>query len=570
MENTVFGAGQKMFTNPILSGFYPDPSVCRVDSNYYLVNSTFSYYPGIPVFHSRDLVHWELLGYAMDRAGQLNLDSLGVSRGIFAPAINHYRGTFYITSTVVDGGGNFVITAQDPAGPWSKPVWLPEVNGIDPSLFFDTDGKAYLVYNSIPPNNSPKYQGHRTIRIREFNTDNLGTRDEEYILVNGGTDISNEPIWIEGPHLFHLTETGKDPTGNDGYYYLIAAEGGTGYEHSEVVFRSKNVFGPYTPFEDNPILTQRDLPPDREHPITSTGHADMVRTVDGDWWATFLGCRPYEPYEKDYYNTGRETFLTPVEWIEGWPIINPDHEEVQYQYPYPVSAAEETPQSPYGGDISYTDDFETEKLDLNWMFLRTVHEEWYALNSEDGTLRIQVRPETCAGKGNPSFLGRRQQNLYCSASTRLSFSPRYDGEKAGLLIFQNGDHFYYLCKSSENGRQVVQLFRSVAEDTATGEMKLLNSRFLDDDTGDLWLKITAEGNTYSFHFATEAAQWILLRGELDASFLSTKVAGGFVGAFFALYTTSLGQPSENSAVYDWFKYEGTHPVFSKKNVKKSE
>ena len=219
----------KQYTNPILCGFYPDPSICRAGEDYYLISSTFAYFPGIPVFHSRDLVNWKLIGHVMDRAEQMNLLGFGVSRGIFAPSIDFHKGIFYITCTLVDGGGNFVVTATNPAGPWSNPEWLPEINGIDPSLFFDDDGKTYLVYNSIPPDNKSLYDGHRTIRMRSFDLQHLKVSGEEIILINGGTSLANKPRWIEGPHIIKKS----------GYYYLIAAEGGTGYDHSVVAFRSQ-------------------------------------------------------------------------------------------------------------------------------------------------------------------------------------------------------------------------------------------------------------------------------------------------------------------------------------------
>ena len=307
----------KEFTNPILAGFYPDPSICKVGEDYYLVNSTFAYFPGIPVFHSKDLVHWKLIGHVLNRPEQLNLDNAGVSRGLFAPAIRYHNGIFYVTCTLVDKGGNFVVTATNPAGPWSNPVWLRNVNGIDPSLFFDGDGKAYIVFNSDAPENKPLYSGHRTIRLREFDIEHLQASNEEHILVNGGVDITKKPVWIEGPHIFQ----------KDGFYYLCAAEGGTAEDHSEVVFRSAKIDGPYQPYEHNPILTQRDLNPHRKNPITSTGHADLIQAPNGEWWAVFLGCRPYDSLEAAYYNTGRETFMAPVTWENGWPVINPGKKE---------------------------------------------------------------------------------------------------------------------------------------------------------------------------------------------------------------------------------------------------
>jgi len=200
---------QETYLNPILAGFYPDPGITRVGEDYYLVLSTFAYFPGVPIFHSKDLVNWEQIGNVLDRPEQLDLDGLGVSKGIFAPTIEHHEGVFYMVTTLVGNGGNFVVTATDPAGPWSNPVWLPEVNGIDPSLFFDDDGKAYIIYNSDAPDNKPLYDGHRTIRMFEFDYEALKTVGQNYILVNGGVDISKKPVWIEGPHIYK----------KDGLYY---------------------------------------------------------------------------------------------------------------------------------------------------------------------------------------------------------------------------------------------------------------------------------------------------------------------------------------------------------------
>ena len=226
---------EKKFSNPILAGFYPDPSICRVEKDYYLITSTFAYFPGIPVFHSKDLVNWELIGHVLDRAEQMDTEGFGLSRGIFAPAISCQDGIFYVTCTLVDGGGNFIVTSKKPEGPYSNPVWLPEINGIDPSLYFNDDGKTYILFNSDAPENKPLYDGHRTIRMVEFDLQNLKVTGEEKILINGGTDISKKPIWIEGPYIYKRF----------GYYYLMAAEGGTAEDHSEVIFRSRHIEGPY-------------------------------------------------------------------------------------------------------------------------------------------------------------------------------------------------------------------------------------------------------------------------------------------------------------------------------------
>jgi alpha-N-arabinofuranosidase len=537
---------KKEFSNPLLMGFYPDPSVCRVGSDYYLVTSSFAYYPGIPVFHSKDLVNWELISYVLNNPDKFDLTGAGVSRGLFAPAIRYYNNLYYVTCTLVDKGGNFVCTAKNPGGPWSDPVWLPELNAIDPSLFFDDNGKSYIIYNSIPPDNKSLYQGHRTIRMYEFDKDKLAVKGEEKIIINGGTDINKKPVWIEAPHILK----------KDGFYYLICAEGGTAEDHSEVVFRSDKAEGPYIPFNNNPILTQRDLSPDRKDPITSTGHADFVQTEAGDWWAVFLGCRTYPPYKKDYYNTGRETFLAPVKWENGWPEIIKKGETVKYHYPYPVNTNARSVKIPFSGNFKIRDDFSGE-LDKNWVFLRTPKEKWY--ETKESILSIKLRPETCSGKENPSFLGRRQQHLTCDASTALIFSPVSENEKAGLLIFQNEDHYYYICKSIKRDTPYVELYKGnelIASDRIKKETKI-------------FLKIEAHDSYYNFLYALKEGEWKLLKDNVDASFLSTKTAGGFVGCMFAMYATSNGKPSDSYAGFDWFEYRGADKVYRKHNSPES-
>ncbi len=541
-----------------MAGFYPDPSICKVGSDYYLVNSTFSYFPGISVFHSKDLVNWSLIGYVLDRREQMDLDGQGVSRGIFAPAIRYNKGVYYVTCTLVDIGGNFVATSKNPAGPWSNPVWLPQINGIDPSLFFDENGKSYIIYNSIAPDDKPQYQGHRTIRMYEFDAQNLKVTGDEHLLINGGTDIRKKPIWIEAPHIFQ----------KDGYYYLIAAEGGTRDQHSEVVFRSTKVDGPYISYENNPILTQRHLNPKREFAITSTGHADFVQTDAGEWWAVFLGCRPYRPFDGDYYNTGRETFLAPVKWKNGWPIINPDNEQVQYYYPYPAQPAGNVSKReknnvdiPYGGNFQMRDNFNTKALDRNWVFLRTPREKWYDLSRRKGFLAVQLRPESCDGNANPSFLGRRQSHARGSASISIDFMPAAENEKAGLLVFQNERHFYFLSKSLEGSQPTIQLYRSPEKDK--NQMELIASQRISGDQNkkQLLLKIEAREDLYSFYYAYEHDVWNLLKDSVDGKFLSTKVAEGFVGCLYALYATSLGSPSMTAAYFDWFEYRGNDEAY---------
>lgn len=528
-------------TNPILAGFYPDPSVCRAGNDYYMVNSTFAYYPGLPIFHSKDLANWEQIGFAMDRPEQLDLDGAGVSRGLFAPSIRFYKGMYYITCTLVDKGGNFIITAKNPKGPWSNPVYLPAVNGIDPSMFFDDNGKMYIIYNSVAPGNKPQYEGHRTIRMYEVDPGTLQTKGEELLLVNGGTDITQNPVWIEGPHIYKYNKM----------YYLLCAEGGTAFNHSAVIFRSKKIEGPYESYKGNPILTQRTLDAGRRKPVTSTGHADLVTAPDGNWYAVFLGCRPYA---QGYYNTGRETFIAPVQWKEDWPVILPPNETV----PNKVSITGTTVKEPlpFSSDYHFKDNFKNTTLNNRYQFLRTVKEPWYHINSISGLLTIQLKPATCADKANPAFIGFRQSHLRGYASTALSFAPASAQEKAGLLVFQNEQHYYFLCQSVDNNQPVVQLYKGPGKEG--GQPKLLEVfKIQTSNQLPLQLKIQTNGNTYSFYYAEKGANtWRAIKEGLDASFLSTATAGGFVGCMYAMYATSNGAPTTNHAVFSLFESKG--------------
>ena len=528
-------SAQINLVNPILSGFYPDPSVKKVGDDYYLVNSTFSYFPGIPVFHSKDLKNWKQIGNVIERPSQMNFLGDGVSRGLFAPSINFHNGTYYVTCTLIDRKGNFVVTAKNPSGPWSNPVWLPEVRGIDPSLFFDTD-KAYIVYNSDAPDNKPLYSGHRTIRVYEFDPITLKVLGEEKHLVNGGVDISKKPVWIEGPHIFKRGD----------WYYLCAAEGGTSVNHSQVILRSKQATGPYLAYEKNPILTQRDLDPKRKNPVTSAGHAELVEGPDGNTYAVFLAVRPYED---DFYNIGRETFIAPVRWDNEWPIINPDFKEIQPVYKASFKEVKGLNTIPQSGNFQYRIKFE-DRIDPALLFLRTLDQSWFKLSKADG-ITMNLSPETCMGTGNPAFIGKRQQHLTCKASTELNFTARAKNEKAGLLIYQSEFNFYYLCKSIEGGRQVLQIFKGNKQNN---NMSLIKQVYV--GKSKIYLQIEADKSVCNFYYSNNAKDWKLLAGGLDGKYLSTKVAGGFVGSLFALYATSSGLTSDNKASFKWLDYAG--------------
>jgi alpha-N-arabinofuranosidase len=515
--------GPAEYRNPILQGFYPDPSITRVGDDFYLVTSTFSWFPGIPIFHSRDLVSWRQIGNAIHRPDQLDFGRLGLSRGVFAPAIEHHRGTFYILNTCVDCGGNFLITATDPAGPWSDPVWLPDLEGaIDPSLFFDEDGRSWIVNNG-PPEGAPLYEGHRAIWIQEYDAASKRTTGPRRVLVNGGIDITQRPIWIEGPHIIR----------KDGFYYLIAAEGGTAVGHSQVVLRSERVTGPYVPGPRNPILTQRDLPPDRPRPITSAGHADFVRLDNGQWWATFLAVRSYAD---DYYNTGRETFLMPVVWEDGWPRITAPREAIPYSHARPALPRQLAPPVPTSGPFAHREDFNGGRLPFHWMMPRNPRERWYEL--DDGRLVLRARAVGLGENGNPSFLARRQQHINASATTVIRFAPLRDGEEAGLAAFQSEEFWYFLALAMENGRQILKLERRAGPGDPAGGIAIASIPSPVPAGAPLWLRAEARGPVYRFSYAVREGEWRTLFDHADGTILSTRTAGGFVGAVFGVHAYS--------------------------------
>ncbi len=522
------------YLNPVLTGFYPDPSIVRRGDDYYLISSTFSYFPGVPIFHSKDLVNWRQIGSILSRPSQLALDSAGVSRGIFAPVIRHHRGTFYMITTISDRG-NFIVTATDPAGPWSDPIWLPEINGkdgYDPSLFFDDDGRAYVVNNG-PPQGKPLYDGHRAIWVQEFDVAAKKMVGPRAIIVNGGVDLSKKPIWIEAPHIIK----------KDGKYFLTAAEGGTADQHSQVILRADKPFGPYTPGPVNPILTQRHLSASREFPITSTGHADFVQTPAGDWWAVFLGVRPYGD---NLYNTGRETFLLPVKWEkDGWPMILAGDLTVPYVNEKPRLPARRAARIPTAGNFSIRDDFSTITLAPYWMTVRTPRESFYDLTSTPGTLTLKARPAKLGTRTQLSYVGRRQQHINAKASTSMRFTPRSPNDIAGLVAFQTDDFWYLLGVTLVDGKRTVQLIQRDGREAKAAPKVLASATLPGPADAPVSLQIVARADKYDFLYGTTAGKWTTLHAGADGTILSTKVAGGFssnfVGATFGMYATTGGK-----------------------------
>ncbi len=517
------------YANPVLAGFYPDPTILRVGSDYYLANSSFAYSPGIPLFHSTDLVHWQQLGSILIGQSEPPLSHQAVRQGIYAPVLRRSHGLFYLITTQVGGIGNFYVTASNIAGPWGRPVPLPEIDGIDPSFFFDDDGKAYIVHNGPPPGNKPLYEGHRALWIAPFDQVSGKVSGPEAILVNGGTDLAKKPVWIEGPHLYK----------HDGWYILLAAEGGTGEAHSEVAFRSHSPTGPFVPYAGNPILTQRDLPADRADPVTSTGHADLVETEDGRWWSVFLGTRPHaSTHGAGLYNTGRETFLLPVSWRDGWPVILPQAQPVPLIATRPALPRMQAP--PQTGSFTWTDSFRRARLEPAWEMLRSSGEQWWQIDPRAGTLELKPREATLGSMANPSALLRRQQHGQFEVSVTLE-GVTVQAAEAGLTAFADEKHFYALALRATAGKQQLVLEKQDGDtprDTASEPLSAAQTR-------SLQLRIVGDGDAYSFLYNTGAADgtasatWHMLGPVQDGTILSTRHVGGFTGTMLGVYAHRL-------------------------------
>lgn len=515
-------ADEHTFYNPILPGWYSDPSVCtNGKGDYFLVTSTFSYYPGVPIFHSRDLMNWKQVGHVLDRPSQLrNLHFQHVSGGIFAPAIeyNPHNETYYMVTTNV-GWGNFFVTTKDPFGPWSEPVRLPTVGGIDPSFFFDDDGRAYIVNNDDAPDGKAEYDGHRTIRIQEFDPATNQTVGERYILVNKGARPEDNPIWIEGPHMYKI----------NGYYYLMSAEGGTGGWHSEVIFRGESPMGPFTPWEHNPILTQRHLDHRRPNPITCAGHADLVQTIEGDWWAVFLACRPIN---NRFENLGRETFIMPVQWSpDGFPYMTQGNDLV----PLTVRREQATRTAGYNptGNFVHTDEFADTLLAYEWHTLRGPGTEHYSLTDVPGALTLRCAPVALTDRGTPSFVGRRMQHHAFESSVDIRFAPADTLERAGLVLFKDETHQYLFLVGADAQGRYLTVQKVGRQGTET-----LAKQPLATDAPKLTLRVVSDGEHYAFSYRAKGKQWYPVAEQLDAAHLSTARAGGFTGTLIGLYATN--------------------------------
>jgi xylan 1,4-beta-xylosidase len=507
-------AQPQTFHNPVISGFNPDPSICRVGDDYYVVNSSFEYFPGVPVYHSRDLVHWKLVGYCLTRKSQLNLDKSRASGGIYAPTIRYDKGTFYMVTTQTSKGGNFYVTAQNPAGPWSEPIWLDR-DGIDPSLFFDDDGTAYYTRHV---GGGDGYLGQTTLDLK---TGKLAGPLKEIWKGTGG-------IWPEGPHLYKI----------NGKYYLMCAEGGTSYDHMVTIARSDSPWGPFVSDPCNPILTHRKQP---ASPFQALGHADMVETPDG-WWMVCLGIRPQGG---QFHHLGRETFLAPVTWTkDGWPVVNGKG------WIDPELAAPKLPQEIWE-QTPVRDEFDKTALALEWNYIRNPYEENYSLTERPGFLRLHGSAVTLSDQDSPTFIGRRQTDLSCRISTLLDFKPSKENEEAGLVIRGNDRCHVEIGITSRQGKRQV-FFRNVVNS------KPVDPVYEDITEGSVTLSIKALPLAYEFSYqpsggAGKSFGTVPTR-DLSSERIGTASSMNFTGVYIGLYVTGNGQKCTSPADFDWFEY----------------
>ena len=510
------------FYTPILPGWYSDPSICtNGEGDYFLVTSTFTYFPGVPIFHSRDLVNWKQVGHVLSRPSQLvNMERQHVSGGIFAPAIsyNPHNKTYYMITTNV-GAGNFYVKTQDPFGEWSDPIRVPEVGGIDPSIFFDEDGKAYVVNNDDAPDFKAEYDGHRTIRVQEFDWKNDKMVGPRKIIVNKGVHPEEKPIWIEGPHMYKI----------NGKYFLMDAEGGTSVNHSEVIFRSDSPWGPFKAWKENPILTQRHLDPARPNPITCAGHADILQTPEGDWWGVFLACRPID---NKFENLGRETFLMPVKWSEdGFPYFTQGDEVI------PMIGRREgvtRGQDVTFGNFAVSEEFHDSVLGMQWMTLRGPATDLYSLTATPGYLTLQCADKSVKDRCVPAFVSRRMQHHEFNTTARMYFNPENATEKAGLLLFKDETHHLFMAVSQSPEGRTISLIKTDGQ-----EDKVIATDVLSKDAICFDLHVVSEGTSYEFAYSLDKGEtWKVLATGIDANHLSTATAGGFTGSTIALYATS--------------------------------
>ncbi len=532
VPSTAEARGADGFSNPIIPGFAPDPSIVRVGSDFYVINSTFEYFPGIPIYHSRDLINWELIGNVLHDPEQVDLESVGSGSGIHASTIRYHDGLFYvITTNNIDGElVNFVVTAEDPRGPWSEAKVVEGAPGIDPSLLFDDDGRVWYAGNHAP--SDPAFNGEMEIWLQELDVETMALTGERYFLWRGCC----QGAWAEGPHIYK----------KDGYYYLLISEGGTAYEHALSVAISEDITGPYINNPRNPSLSHRQLSYD--HPITGVGHADFVELNDGRWYAVALGWRLVDGL---HGILGRETFLVPLTWETEpywwkepkytWPVVSPETGRVELNFRPPFADTGQRESQ------AFLDDFDRTELGLEWNMRRTHGAPFHSLDGS--ALRLTLQPGHLDDHGRYSFLGIRQRHFEYDAETELRFEPRSSGEEAGLVVMQNDRSAVFMTLSGGESANRIRVYKSFH-----GEVVELA---VTDFAGEsVHLRVSGDYLELDFSYSADGETWTTLAADVDGTTLSPAVIHGYnyTGLYLGVFASSNGGKTSNHADYEYFRY----------------
>jgi len=531
------------FVNPILAGGYPDPSICRVDSDYYLVNSTFEYFPGLPLHHSKDLVNWELVGYGLHRPDQVisdvNLVDVQSDGGIHAPTLRCHKGVFYIITTNVYSPPkkseptefvNFIITADNIAGPWSQPHVIEGAPGIDPDLFFDDDGSVWYVGTHTPE--IPNFNGEGEIWLQQLDLGKWALVGERHYLWRGALIGA---IWAEGPHLYK----------RDGRYYLMVAEGGTSFDHAVTIAVGDAITGPYVGNPRNPILTSRHLSYDNW--VHSTGHADLLELSDGRWYMVALGVRGDESRGS---NMGRETHLVPIVWEREpypwktkseWPVAAPFTGKVERYNALPMK------EFPQHRKLVFSDNFDSPTLGLQWNFRRLPIQDIFSLIERPGYFRLYSNPATPQDRGRASLIGFRQTESDFIYQAKIQFAPADNNVNAGLSVFQKDNNYLsYTIVRHGDGYQLELALASPDKAIA-----LLKRHSLKDYAGQIQLRVTSKDHRYVYSYSMDDGNtWV----EFTKTAADLQISRGYTGAYLGFYSTSNGVQSKDYMDIDWANY----------------
>ena len=538
---------QNKIQNPVLPGYYPDPSICRVGDDYYLVCSSFEMTPGIPVFHSRDLAHWTQIGNALTEENGFHIERGAGVGGIMAPTIRFHEGLFYIIDTNLSDKGNFIITAEDPAGPWSEPHWMTDVPDIDATLFFDDDGECYIVGigDCIDLGDGRKDRG---FWIAKYDIHTFTRMTEPTAIFDSAMRRAESP---EAPHIYHIGE----------YYYLFFAEGGTEHYHSEMCARSRDLFGFYEGCPANPVLTHRHM--GYYSPIINVGHADLVQIPDGSWYAVFLGSRLVDGRHK---NLGRETWLCPVTWEREWPIFSPKSGRVDWTYDAPDCL----PWEPIPA-VKDREDFDGGKLPVYMTFWGTPAPGTVKL--EDSCLKLRCVRQAPDDELVPmdlssrtyddrfaAFAARRQCALHVKASAKMHFSPK-GKERAGMAVVQALNHQFQVERVLAAGEQVLRLvlvtadykgFPFIPGFTSSTHREVLASVPYEEEEVVISLELNRQVYTIRYGQDESSLKELCVT---DGALINPEKVGCMAGTQIAVFATGSGEDSDRYALFDWFSYE---------------